>query len=628
MASSIGSSVFRWNIAPPRPKVHRELHTPTKVRLPIIRFRLKNDLELEKIVKEAGLKASDRRVLYDSEIADVGVRDFMERRKEFAKSVDGPPRWFSPMECGRPPPDVPLLLYLPALVKFVEKTVRLENSSAPRRPVYLVGDSFGGCLALSVAARNPDVDIVLLLANPMTSFSRSWMQCLLPFSELIPGELKLPNDYLLSFLVGDLSWLLTTVLDPSYAQQIPVDGLAKDFLMWRLKMLRAASSYANARLHAVKSEGLVLASGKDQFLPSREEADRLCSILSRCRFRYFKDSGHSIFLDDDINLVSTIKSAGLYRRSRKLDYVSDFLPPTLNEFRRAYEPYRWIDHATSPVMLSKLESGKIVRSLDGIPLEGPVLLVGYHMLFGWEVSPLVREFLMKGILIRGIAHPFMFEKRTEKVMLDETRFDPFRALGAVPVSATGLFKLLSQNSHVLLYPGGVREALHRKGEEYKLFWPEQSEFVRMAARFGAAIVPFAAVGEDDLCELLLDYDDLVRIPTVKYLIDELNRDLTKLRTAAVGELGQQALHVPVLMPKIPGRMYYLFGKPIETKGREELLRDRKSTHLMYLHVKSEVEKNISYLLQKRKYDPYRTLPSRVLYQAIHGPTSEVPTFSL
>lgn len=37
-----------------------------------------------------------------------------------------------------------------------------------------------------------------------------------------------------------------------------------------------------------------------------------------------------------------------------------------------------------------------------------------------------------------------------------------------------------------------------QGEEYKLFWPEQTEFVRMAAKFGAKIVPFGVVGEDDV----------------------------------------------------------------------------------------------------------------------------------
>lgn len=42
-----------------------------------------------------------------------------------------------------------------------------------------------------------------------------------------------------------------------------------------------------------------------------------------------------------------------------------------------------------------------------------------------------------------------------------------------------------------------------QGEEYKLFWPERSEFVRMAAKFGATIVPFGSVGEDDIGQVKL-----------------------------------------------------------------------------------------------------------------------------
>lgn len=42
-----------------------------------------------------------------------------------------------------------------------------------------------------------------------------------------------------------------------------------------------------------------------------------------------------------------------------------------------------------------------------------------------------------------------------------------------------------------------------QGEEYKLFWPEQSEFVRIAARFGAKIIPFGVVGEDDFGQVSL-----------------------------------------------------------------------------------------------------------------------------
>ncbi|KAI7998040.1 Acyltransferase-like protein, partial [Camellia lanceoleosa] len=45
---------------------------------------------------------------------------------------------------------------------------------------------------------------------------------------------------------------------------------------------------------------------------------------------------------------------------------------------------------------------------------------------------------------------------------DVLTFDKLRILGIVHVSATNLYKLLSSKSHVLLFPGGVREALHWK----------------------------------------------------------------------------------------------------------------------------------------------------------------------
>ena len=52
------------------------------------------------------------------------------------------------------------------LLQIVEQSVKYEHDLSPNRPIYFVGDSFGGCLALAVAARNPQIDLVLLLVNP------------------------------------------------------------------------------------------------------------------------------------------------------------------------------------------------------------------------------------------------------------------------------------------------------------------------------------------------------------------------------------------------------------------------------------------------------------------------------
>lgn len=114
-------------------------------------------------------------------------------------------------------------------------------------------------------------------------------------------------------------------------------------------------------------------------------------------------------------------------------------------------------------MFSTLEDGKIVRGLGGIPTEGPVLLVGYHMLMGMELIPLVETFLKeKKILLRGMAHPSLFSDLVEPESRESSFPDILKLYGASPVGATNLFKLLASKSHVLLYPGGAREALHYK----------------------------------------------------------------------------------------------------------------------------------------------------------------------
>ncbi len=46
----------------------------------------------------------------------------------------------------------------------------------------------------------------------------------------------------------------------------------------------------------------------------------------------------------------------------------------------------------------------------------------------------------------------------------------FTSFGSVPVGPTSFFRLLQANEMVLLFPGGAREALKKRGEKYELFW--------------------------------------------------------------------------------------------------------------------------------------------------------------
>ncbi|XP_028771380.1 acyltransferase-like protein At3g26840, chloroplastic [Neltuma alba] len=612
-----------------------------------------------------------------------GWKDYIEQSKELIKSDGGPPRWFSPLHGGSRLNNSPLLLYLPGidgvglglilhhqklgkifdmwclhipvkdrtpfteLVKMVERTIRSENQSYPNRPIYIIGDSLGACLALAVAAHNPDIDLVLILANPATSYNRSQLQRITPLLEAMPRQFSPGVPYFLSLmaddpsrmvldymvkglplqntareLLGDLSILSSSL--PVFAEILP-----RETLLWKLQMLKSSSTYANSRLHSIKAQILMLSSGKDQLLPSKQEGEKLYRLLPKCELRKFDDSGHFLFLDDSVDLLTIIKSTCFYRRGKYRDYVSDFIPPSPDELQKIMETFRLFNSLTSSVMLSTLEDGTIVRGLDGIPWEGPVLLVGYHMLLTLDVIPLVTKIASeKKILVRGVAHPSFFEKPKNGKLPELSLYDSYRLMGAVPVAASNFYKLFSSKAHVLLFPGGMREALHRKGEEYKLFWPEQAEFVRMAARFGAKIVPFGTVGEDDFGQVVIDYDDLIKIPYFGAEIESLAKEAVMLRGDAEGEVANQPIHLPGILPKFPGRFYFYFGKPIETRGREKELRDRDKAHKVYVEVKSEVEKCIAYLKEKRESDPYRCLIPRLLYQATHGFTHDIPTFEI
>jgi pimeloyl-ACP methyl ester carboxylesterase len=615
------------------------------------------------------------------------LSDFLEEAREFVGDGGGPPRWFSPLECGAQATNSPLLLYLPGidgtglglirhhkklgeifdiwclhipvsdrtpvkdLVKLIEETVKSENFRLPNRPIYLVGESIGACLALDVAARNPNIDLSLILVNPATHVNNFMVQPLSGMLNVLPDGLPtlledifdfgfkqgdpltgmldaLSNEFSVQRMGGVGGGMLRDVLAvsanlPTLSRMFP-----KDTLLWKLEMLKYAIASVNSHIYSVRAETLILLSGRDHWLLKEEDIDRYSRTLPKCIVRKLDDNGQFPLLEDGVDLATIIKCTCFYRRGKSHDHITDYIMPTTFELKQQVDDHRLLMDGTSPVMLSTLEDGTVVRSLEGLPSEGPVLYVGYHMILGFELAPMVIQLMTeRNIHLRGLAHPMLF-KNLQDSLVDTKMFDKYKIMGGVPVSHFNIYKLLREKAHVLLYPGGVREALHRKGEEYKLFWPERSEFVRVASKFGAKIVPFGVVGEDDICEIVLDSNDQRNIPILKDLMEKATKDAGNIREGDESELGNQECYFPGLVPKIPGRFYYYFGKPIETAGKEKELKDKEKAQELYLQVKSEVEQCIDYLKVKRESDPYRHLLPRMLYQASHGWSSEIPTFDL
>jgi hypothetical protein len=63
-------------------------------------------------------------------------------------------------------------------------------------------------------------------------------------------------------------------------------------------------------------------------------------------------------------------------------------------------------------------------------------------------------------------HPVVFRERQGVSSPEFSLADWMKVMGAVPVTASNLFNLLSTKSHVLLYPGGAREALHNRVSQF------------------------------------------------------------------------------------------------------------------------------------------------------------------
>lgn len=76
------------------------------------------------------------------------------------------------------------------------------------------------------------------------------------------------------------------------------------------------------------------------------------------------------------------------------------------------------------------------------------------------------------------------------------------AVGTVDGTPANVDALLGADELVLVLPGGLREALKPRELRYRLLWGHRYGFVNAALRNGAPLVPLAAIGGDDLFNLV------------------------------------------------------------------------------------------------------------------------------
>lgn len=238
----------------------------------------------------------------------------------------------------------------------------------------------------------------------------------------------------------------------------------------------------------------------------------------------------------------------------------------------------------------------------------PLLFVGNHTRFGlYDLPLLMLELYVRGISVRGLADPRHWLGPVGAV------FERFGAVKAGPFTAA---KLLREREALLLFPGGGREVLKRRGEEYKLFWrDDRPDFVRLAAKYDALIVPFAAVGADDAYNLFLDTDEILEAPVLGPLarraVEAIDPSLDPAETVLpVATLpGSARLPSPLPVPDVRQRLYFRFYEPVDCS--EVRPTDAVACARVYAQVRAIVTTGMEALQQERLTDPGGSLGARL-----------------
>ena len=269
----------------------------------------------------------------------------------------------------------------------------------------------------------------------------------------------------------------------------------------------------------------------------------------------------------------------------------DFDPSLIEELDRLIQP---IKRLLSPVSLGA----------EVIPREGPVLLTGNHTIFGVvDIPMLALEIFEKtGRAVRGLGDHNHFAMPVWR--------DVLQAVGTVRGTRDNCARLFEAGEAVLVFPGGGREVMKHKDEKYKLIWKERIGFARLAIEHQVPIVPFASVGVEDMFEIVVDAEDILR-----------SRAGDLLRALGITEQ-PWFRHGEIIPPIARGkglgplprleRQYFLFGQPIDTTryaGRHE---DRDACMALRTEVQAAIEGEIAQLVEVRRADPERYPIQRLL----------------
>ncbi|MGZ4267443.1 MAG: lysophospholipid acyltransferase family protein [Solirubrobacteraceae bacterium] len=238
-----------------------------------------------------------------------------------------------------------------------------------------------------------------------------------------------------------------------------------------------------------------------------------------------------------------------------------------------------------------------IFGLGNVPADGS-LLVGNHTIYGFLDLPLMMAEIWKRrrLAIRGLGEHAHYAVPVWRDLL--------AVGGMVRGTRENVRALMRERQTVLVFPGGAREVNKQRGQEYQLLWRERIGFARLAIEHGYPVVPFAAVGAEEMLDVVVDQ----RTP--------IYRDFARIYEKLMGFPTPPIVRGVGLTPiPRPERLYFWFGEPIESARFGSRYDDTGAARALRDEVKQAVLSGIQLLRDERDQDPNRGLIARLRRRA-------------
>lgn len=193
------------------------------------------------------------------------------------------------------------------LAQRVVDLIQTEVAGDEQRSIYLCGESFGGCLAMKVAALAPNLVRCLILVNPASSFNRRpWIAWSAQISRHLPEFLYRCSSVTLLPLLAAFHRIADRDREALFEA---VRSVPQKTSVWRMALLSQFQVPVEA-LRALEAPALILVSAKDRLLPSLTEGFRLKAVFKKAQVAILPESGHTSLLETDVNLYEIMREYG------------------------------------------------------------------------------------------------------------------------------------------------------------------------------------------------------------------------------------------------------------------------------------------------------------------------------